>query len=118
MKFDAVNNKDSLRKQPTFGEAATGFPTKWRLRNERRNSILMTRHYPDLGSASDWLNQISHMAQPIRSTSHIWVVMRCQYGTSALVSQMSFGGETSGSIAKCWLFSQASTRSAMHTLSV
>ena len=24
------------------------------LRNERRNSILMTRHYPDLGSASDW----------------------------------------------------------------
>ena len=32
------------------------------LRNERRNSILMTRHYPDLGSASDWLNQISHAA--------------------------------------------------------
>ena len=27
--------------------------------NERRNSILMTRHYPDLGSASDWLKQIS-----------------------------------------------------------
>ena len=24
-------------------------------RNERRNSILMTRHYPDLGSSSDWL---------------------------------------------------------------
>ena len=23
------------------------------LRNERRNSILMTRHYPDLGSACD-----------------------------------------------------------------
>ena len=22
--------------------------------------MLMTRHYPDLGSASDWLNQISH----------------------------------------------------------
>ena len=33
----------------------TGFPAKWFLRNERRNSILMTRHYPDLGSASDWL---------------------------------------------------------------
>ena len=112
MNFDAVNNKDSLRKQPTFGEATTGLPTKWCLRNERRNSI------PDLSSASDWLNQISHMARPIRSTSHIWVVMRCQYGTAALVSQMSFGGETSGSIAKCWLFSQASTRSAMHTLSV
>ena len=32
----------------------TGFPAKWFLRNERRNSILMTRHYPYLGSASDW----------------------------------------------------------------
>ena len=48
----------SLRKQPTLGDATTGFPAKWRLRNERRNSILMTRHYSDLGSASDWLNQI------------------------------------------------------------
>ena len=28
-----------------------------RLRNERINSILMTRHYPDLGSASDWLKK-------------------------------------------------------------
>ena len=41
------------RKQPTFGDATTGFPAKWRLRNERTNSILMSRHYPDLGSASD-----------------------------------------------------------------
>ena len=77
------------------------------LRNERRNSILMTRHYPDLGSASDWLNQISHAARPIRSTTQIWVVTRHQYGISGLVSQTSFGGETSGSVAKCWLFSQA-----------
>ena len=62
----------SLRKQPTFGDATTGFPAKWRLWNEYRNSILMTRHYPDLGSASDWLNQISHTARPIRSTTQIW----------------------------------------------
>ena len=27
----------SLRKQPTFRNATTGFPAKWRLRNERRN---------------------------------------------------------------------------------
>ena len=76
------------------------------LRNERRNSILMTRHYPDLGSASDWLNQISHTARPIRSTTHIWVVTRHQYGISALVSQTSFRGETSGSVVKCRLFYQ------------
>ena len=47
----------------------------------------MTHHYPDLGS--DVL----------------------QYGISELVSQTSFGGETSGSIAKCRLFSQATARS-------
>ena len=32
---------------------------------------------------------------------------RHQYGTSALVSQTSFGEETSNSVAKCRLFSQA-----------
>ena len=42
-----------------------------------------------------------------RVTTQIWVVMRRQYGISALITQTSFGGETSGSVAKCWLFSQA-----------
>ena len=64
----------------------------------------MMRHYPDLGSAPDWLNQISHAARLIRSTTQIWVVMCHQYG----ISQASFGGEISGSVAKCQLFSQAS----------
>ena len=31
-----------------------GFPAKLRLRNERRKTILMTPHYRDLGSASNW----------------------------------------------------------------
>ena len=53
----------------------------------------MKGHYLDLGSASDWLNQIFHAARPIRSTTRIWVVTRHQYGISALVSQTSFGGE-------------------------
>ena len=48
--------------------------------------------------------------QPIRSTSQIWVATRHQYGISALVSQASFGGETSGSVAKCGLFSQDNGR--------
>ena len=72
-------SSNSLRKLPTFGDATTCLPAKWRLRNERRNSILMTRHYPDLGSASDWLNQISHAARPIRSTTQIWVATLHQY---------------------------------------
>ena len=57
--------------------------------------------FPDLGSASDWLKQISQAARPIRNTTQIWVVTRHQYGISALVSQTSFGGKTSGGVAKC-----------------
>ena len=84
----------SLRKQLTFGDATTGFPAKWRLRNEHRNFILMTCHYPDLSSASDWLNQISHAVWSIRSTTQVWVVMYHRYGISVLVSQTSFCGNT------------------------
>ena len=51
--------------------------------------------------------RVENLIQPIRSTTQIWVVTRDQYGISALVSQTSFGGETSGSVAKCRLFSQA-----------
>ena len=91
----------SLRKQPTFGDATTGFPSKWRPRNERRNSILMMRHYPDLGSVSSWSCFVENLIQPIRSTTQISVVTRHQYGISAFVSQKSFGGETSDSVAKC-----------------
>ena len=42
--------------------------------NKCRNSILMTCYYPDLGSTSDWLKQISLAAWPMRSTSQIKVV--------------------------------------------
>ena len=83
----------SLSKQPTFGDATTGFPAKWRVRNERRNSILMTRHYSDLGSVSNWSCRVGNLIQPIRSTTQIWVVTRHQYGISVLLSQTSFGGE-------------------------
>ena len=34
-----------------------------------------------------------------------WVVTPHQYGISAFVPQMSFCMETSGEVAKCWLFS-------------
>ena len=67
----------------------------------------MTLHYPDLGSASDWSYRVGNLIQPIRGTTQIWVVTRHQYGISALVSQTLFGGETSGSVTKYRLFSQA-----------
>ena len=62
----------SLRKQATFRDAPTGFPVKWCLKNKRRNSILMTHHYPDLGSASNTLVMLCllwNLLQPIRSTT-------------------------------------------------
>ena len=68
------NRFASLKKQPTFGDATTGFPAKWRLRNKRRNSILITRHYSDLGSTSDWSCRVGNLIQLIRSTTQIWVV--------------------------------------------
>ena len=52
-------------------------------RNERRNFILMTRHYPDLSSATCHQNKIS-----------------------ALVSQTPFCGKTSGVVVKCRLLTQ------------
>ena len=73
----------------------------------------MTFYHPDMGSASDWLYQIFLAAQPIRSTTQIWVVTCHQYEISALIPKMqmmSFCGEffrTSGGVVKCWLFSWA-----------
>ena len=42
---------------------------------------------------------MGNLIQPIRSTTQILVVRRHQYGISALVSQTSFGGGKSGSVA-------------------
>ena len=75
----------SLTKKPAIRETATGFPVKWLLRNEHRNSILITRHYQVLDSASDWSCCMRNLLQPIRSTTKIWVVTRHQYAISALV---------------------------------
>ena len=35
---------------------------------------MMSPHYPDLGSASDWLCREGIFFRPIRSTTKIWVV--------------------------------------------
>ena len=65
----------------------------------------MTCHYPGLGSAADWLKQISLAARPIRNTTQIWVVIDHQR-SSAVVPQTLFR-KTSGGVAKYWLFFQA-----------
>ena len=35
--------------------------------------VEFAKRHPDLGSASDWLKQISFAAQPIRSSTHMWL---------------------------------------------
>ena len=52
------------------------------------------------------VKQISLAAQPIKSTTQIWVVTRHQYGIFVLVSQTSFRDETSDGVEKCRLISQ------------
>ena len=68
----------------------------------------MSLHYPDLGSASDWLKQISTRYDQLEALLQFWVVTRHQYGISELVSQTFFHGKTSGGVVECRLFPQAS----------
>ena len=97
-----IQSIHSLRKQPTFCDAVTGFRAKERLRNERGNSIVVTRHYPDLGSASDWSCHERNVLQPIKSnTSSVEFF--------ALVPQTSFREETNDGVAKCGCFLRVSS---------
>ena len=50
--------------------------------------------------------------------TYVWVVRRHQYGISALNSQTSFRGETSGGVAKCRIFSQAVRLSRIYLVTV
>ena len=77
----------------------------------------MTCHYPDLGSASDWLCRVGNLLQPIKSATQNWVVTLHQYGISALVSQTSFRWEISEGVATSRLFSQATLTVAKIDLS-
>ena len=91
----------SQRKQGRFRYTTTSFPAKRTTAKIHTDDVL--RYDPDLGSASDWLKRISFAAPPIRSTAQIWVVIRHQYGFSALVPRSSIRG----GVARCGLFSQA-----------
>ena len=86
-----ISSTQTFRKQTTFRDATNGFPAKWRLRKELRNSTLMTRY---LGSASDWLRQISQSGTTNQKQHPDLGSERHQYGISSLVSQTSFREET------------------------
>ena len=73
----------------------------------------MTCHYPDLGSASDWLKQIPREESVSERRSSVFLCyagyFRYDQRIYALVCQSSFRGETSGCVAKFRLFSEASS---------
>ena len=66
--------------------------------------IIPVRIKEDNSSGNNYsVKQISLPAQPIKSTTQIWVVTRHQYGIFVLVSQTSFRDETSDGVEKCRL---------------
>ena len=84
----------SLRKRPTFCNSTTSFPTKWLLRKDCRNSILMMcqGYVPDLHVLPDWLKICFNYsgALPRSAVAH----PNHQYGISMLIPQISFQGVT------------------------
>ena len=98
--FLTNNRRVDWKKSRRFPTPLLAFPKKWHLRNECRNSILMIRHYPDLGSAS-WLAE--NLLRPVRSTSpQIWVV-----SMDFVCSFIPWGNQCSVGVANNRPFSQA-----------
>ena len=64
------------RKQPTFRDATVGSTWKWRLTNKRRNSILMTYQYQDLGSASGPSRSKAEKRYPLNKKAIRWIGIR------------------------------------------
>ena len=91
---------NSLRKQRTFGDATAGFLAKWRLKKRAHKFHTDDASPPRLGVAN-W-RAIWVVLLIGGAAWKIWFNQRI----SALVSQTSFDGETSGSVAKCPQFSQ------------
>ena len=73
-----------------------GFPAKWRMKNEDRNSILMMRHY-----LADWLKICFNQSEAPTPRSECWNFLR------RLISQTSLRQEPVVASRKGWLFSQA-----------
>ena len=70
-------------------------------RAQNWNSILMTRHYPDLSSGSDRLVEANYSRDASNQKHYT------QYGISPLSPPKSFCRETSSGVSKCPLFPQA-----------
>ena len=127
----SYENRSNLRKQRTFSHGTFVFHTKCSLRSvvvrvgrattkpSRYAGYTKWRPRKDGKFHTDdaslprfgllfWLVEANILrARLIKSTSQNWVVTCHQHWISEVVTQTSFRGKTSGSVAKCRLFSQA-----------
>ena len=83
-------------------DATISFSQNWRLRKDCKNSILMTCHYPDLGSTSDWSSHEGICFKKSKALSDLGSMEFLQFR----VPRTSFRGEARGGVAKCRLFPQ------------
>ena len=110
--FPSLRLKASLRKQPTFLDATTGFPTNWRsdewAQEFHTDDVILPRSVwclcfvmarGKLASA----NQKHHLDQGGDTSSAVWNF----YPHSHFCPQTSFCGETFVGVGKYQLFSQA-----------
>ena len=106
---------NSLRKQPAFRDATTGFPAKWRLRNERRNSIRCVTTQVWVVLPIGWRKFLSwHNQSEALHRSGQWRIISMEF-LRTVVFQTWFRGKTIGGVVKCRLFSQASCRETLST---
>ena len=75
--------------------ATTGFPAKWRLRHEQRNSILMTCQYSDLVTASDW-SEICFVQSEALLKYGQWHATGMEFGRARFLGVISRGNHRWG----------------------
>ena len=98
VQYSQTSCATGLRKQPTFGQQWPAL--KRHLRNDYKNSIVMTCDYSDLGSASDWMKQILNQSEAL-PRSEQWPVISMEFLQSFLRHHFK---ETSVGVAKYQLF--------------
>ena len=82
-----------LRKLLTFRNITTGFPAKWRLRNEQTNCILMTCHHSDLIGccAAEWLKIWHFAGKPVMAWRNFGCFLRPLCGQGFITACIQSG---------------------------
>ena len=79
----------NLRRQPAFRDANTGFPAKWRLSNDCKNSIQMMSQDPGLEEIC--FNQSEALPRSWLWTSSAWNFLRRHFAGKPVVASRNVG---------------------------